>query len=245
MDGAVGFTQCAIPAGHDFIYDFTIGNNEHGTFWWHSHTSLQRGDGLYGGLIIHEPNSLSEGREALLLVSDWYHRNQTEVYKTFRHRSSLGQEPVPDSILVNGRGRYNCPMAIPVHHPVQCNQVEAQDMLPLFQLKPSKRTKLRVVHVGTLAGFTFSIDDATLQPVAVDAGGRVDAEPGHSVGILYPGERVDVMTEWNGGDSAEKSRMNIYLDNEYVVQFLCQVKIPFLINLLQKLARRSKSGSEP
>ncbi|KAL6355471.1 hypothetical protein LRP88_11062 [Fusarium phalaenopsidis] len=80
MDGAVGITQCPIPQGQDFVYNFTIGDDEHGTFWWHSHSDVQRADGLWGGLIVHSPQEASHPPEDyLVMVSDWFHRNQTEV----------------------------------------------------------------------------------------------------------------------------------------------------------------------
>lgn len=33
MDGAVGITQDAIPAGEDFIYRFDLSSTQAGTFW--------------------------------------------------------------------------------------------------------------------------------------------------------------------------------------------------------------------
>jgi FtsP/CotA-like multicopper oxidase with cupredoxin domain len=51
-DGVPEVTQCGIPNGHDFIYE-TIIDQDSGTFWYHSHSSYQRGEGLYGALIVH------------------------------------------------------------------------------------------------------------------------------------------------------------------------------------------------
>lgn len=36
MDGAAMVTQCPIPPGSSFTYNFTV--NEHGTYWYHCHT---------------------------------------------------------------------------------------------------------------------------------------------------------------------------------------------------------------
>jgi FtsP/CotA-like multicopper oxidase with cupredoxin domain len=55
MDGTVGVTQCAIPAGQSFTYNFTI-TDQRGTYWWHSHVKGQYTDGIVGPLIIHDPN---------------------------------------------------------------------------------------------------------------------------------------------------------------------------------------------
>ncbi|RFU81929.1 ferro-o2-oxidoreductase [Trichoderma arundinaceum] len=109
MDGAVGFTQCPVPAGSSFVYDFRIRDDEHGTFWWHSHSQLQRADGLFGGLVIHEPRphdaNIADQQEALLLIGDWFHRKQSDVLDWYTSPRSAGNEPVPDSMIINGRGR--------------------------------------------------------------------------------------------------------------------------------------------
>lgn len=215
MDGAVGFTQCAIPPGETLMYDFAIGEHEHGTFWWHSHSQVQRGDGLYGGLVVHRPAKeapFSTGSDALLLVGDWFHRKQTDVLSWYADYSSLGNEPVPDSLLINGRGRYNCSMATRAR-PLVCHQLLLADMDPVFGARDEAPMRLRLVNTGTIAGFYFSVDGALLQPLAVDGACAVDALPGRSVGILYPGERIDLALSWQAEGDANP-RVNIYLDDE-------------------------------
>lgn len=213
MDGAVGFTQCPMAAGKQFIYNFTIGQEEHGTFWWHSHSQVQRGDGLFGGLVVHKPRAASASFEPeyLLLVGDWFHRKQTDVLKWFAAFSSLGNEPVPDSIIINGHGRYNCSMAVPAR-PVICQDIPLNSSLSIFSTK-DKVSRLRVVNVGTIAGLSISVQGATLQPVEVEGGYPVEAQNSDAMGILYPGERVDALVRWKE-DSHESAWVNIYLDDE-------------------------------
>lgn len=55
MDGVMGVTQCGIEPGQSFWYNFTISDTQCGTFWYHAHSGVQRGDGLYGSLIVHRP----------------------------------------------------------------------------------------------------------------------------------------------------------------------------------------------
>lgn len=75
MDGAAGITQAPIEPGHNFTYNFMVGDDEHGTFWWHAHDGVQRADGLYGGLVVHEPSQQEVWQELdaehLLLIGDW------------------------------------------------------------------------------------------------------------------------------------------------------------------------------
>ncbi|KAM0345639.1 hypothetical protein ACHAPU_006293 [Fusarium lateritium] len=212
MDGAVGFTQSPISPSENFTYNFTIGDDEYGTFWWHSHSDVQRADGLWGGLIIHSPEELDVPQEDhLVMASDWFHRNQTEVLQWFADASSRGNEPVPDSFLINGQGQFNCSMAVPAR-PVVCSQIETEEMRPLLR-RTSGRTRLRFVNAGSIAGFTIRIDGARLRPVRVDGGFRVQSELTETVGILYPGERVDLDVEWDEGYSGNRW-LTFYMDDE-------------------------------
>lgn len=224
MDGAVGITQCPIPSNRKHVYDFTIGNDEAGTFWWHSHNQVQRGDGLYGGLVIHQPNTRRTiaNPEYLLLVGDWFHRQQQEVLAWFSNSASLGNEPTPDSMVINGQGRYNCSMAV-VARPIVCRDTPLRESLPIFKEKTN--AKLRVVNVGTIAGVSLAVSGATLQPTHVDSGWPVKAVPGDVLGVLYPGERADAIMKWTQKDD-QPSWLSMYLDDEFVFP------TPLLRNLL-------------
>jgi FtsP/CotA-like multicopper oxidase with cupredoxin domain len=99
MDGAVGFTQCPISPGGKFTYEFEIEQTTSGTFWWHAHSQVQRGDGMYGGLVVHKPaNDETEmsqygyENEVLLLIGDWYHRSAEEVLAWYMSVRGFGNE---------------------------------------------------------------------------------------------------------------------------------------------------------
>ncbi|UZP43121.1 hypothetical protein NXS19_010937 [Fusarium pseudograminearum] len=213
MDGAVGFTQSPILPGDSFSYNFTIGDDEYGTFWWHSHSDVQRADGLWGGLVVHSPDEINQPPEDyLIMIGDWFHRNQTEVLSWFVDASSRGNEPVPDSLLVNGQGRFDCSMAVPAR-PVVCSQVTMNQLKPLFRQTNERKARVRVVNTGSIAGLTIKIDAAVMRPVRVDGGFDVHSEPTEAVGILYPGERVDIDVEWKD-DHAPNRWLTIYMDDE-------------------------------
>jgi FtsP/CotA-like multicopper oxidase with cupredoxin domain len=99
MDGAVGFTQCPNPANKTFVYDFVVDPDQAGTFWWHAHSQVERGDGMYGGLVVHKPivrggedKEYEQEEQVLLLVSDWYHRNAEEVLAWYTSVRGFGNE---------------------------------------------------------------------------------------------------------------------------------------------------------
>nr|RBQ98609.1 hypothetical protein FVER53263_12301 [Fusarium verticillioides] len=213
MDGAVGFTQCPIAPGRTFTYNFTIGAEEYGTFWWHSHSDVQRADGLWGGLVVHYPHEVDIPQEDyLVMIGDWFHQNQTEVLRWYADASSRGNEPVPDSLLVNGKGRFNCSMAVPAR-PVACSQVQFSDLKPLMTSRSQNKVRLRVVNTGSVAGLSLGVGRAILRPVRMDGGFAVKSEAAETVGTLYPGERVDLEVEWKGNHPGD-DWLTIYMDDE-------------------------------
>lgn len=100
MDGVNAVTQCAIAPGDSFTYRFNT--TQYGTSWYHSHYSLQYGDGVLGPLTIHGP-SASEYDEVRdpILMTDWNHRSGFMDF----HQELTGPPPTMDSILLNGKGR--------------------------------------------------------------------------------------------------------------------------------------------
>ncbi|OJJ51726.1 hypothetical protein ASPZODRAFT_55640 [Penicilliopsis zonata CBS 506.65] len=207
MDGATGITQCAIPPGASYTYRFRI--EQEGTFWYeyHAHSDVQRSDGLYGGLVVHPPGAIQQDEEILLLAGDWYHRPAGEVLDAFMDAKSDGSEPCPDSLLINGLGHFDCSRALPAF-PVDCSPSD----MPWIQMDTRKTYRVRVANVGALTGISITIPNAQIQVTHFD-GQRITASPPvNSVGVLYPGERVDFILSWNRPE--ETSQLIIDLDKE-------------------------------
>ncbi len=104
-DPLQGVTQCGIPAGQSFVYNFTI-DNQFGTYWYHSHYSTQYLDGIIGPLIIHAPEEADVRKlydhEQILLIQDWYHDFSTVNLDNYLVPDNENSEPVPDNGLING-----------------------------------------------------------------------------------------------------------------------------------------------
>jgi len=71
MDGVPGLTQDAVPPGASFDYDFAL--PDAGTYWYHAHEKSyeQVARGLYGPLIVEEPDPPEVDREEVLVLDDW------------------------------------------------------------------------------------------------------------------------------------------------------------------------------
>ncbi|KAJ5655192.1 hypothetical protein N7507_007142 [Penicillium longicatenatum] len=122
-DGVPGVSQRHISPGKQFISKFTV--QQHGAYWYHSHTSGQIMDGLYGPIYIRPRNIPAElsslitndtfqrtliynaiQSPSLVVLSDWFHMTSEELRDVAV--SADIDTLCADSILINGKGRVNC-----------------------------------------------------------------------------------------------------------------------------------------
>ncbi|KAF3920205.1 Laccase-2 [Arthrobotrys entomopaga] len=246
-DGATGITQCPIPAGKAYTYEITIADNQDGTFWYHAHEQVQRADGVYGAFIIHKPiqdgmksDLIKHGydKEIVLLISDWYHRTAKEAMAWYMSAVSFGNEPVPDSIVINGWGQYNCSLAVPAR-PVDCVRSPI-DRLPGVTLDLKLRYRVRLVNTGSLAGFALRFNGFVLKPITVDGGHTVGSTSGREIGNLHPGERVDIIMTSESQNSHPDVRMEITLDDDSF-----QYNNPALARSQSYIIKSKSSGYKP
>ncbi|CAI7606945.1 unnamed protein product [Penicillium glandicola] len=228
MDGAVGITQCPVTSGEHFVYNLTIPSDQSGTFWYHAHAGVLRADGLYGGLVVHAPASkstqsltprrydshqYSSDRELLLLIGDWYHRPASEVLEWYVDPGNFGNEHVPDSMLINGAGYFDCMMAVPAR-PVDC--IDQRVNNSFIDLDPYTTYRIRVVNTGAVAGFSLVFDSHNLDLLQVDSVDVVRTKESviNSIGILSPGQRMDFIIRPLLPTSEKQSHMRVQLDQD-------------------------------
>ncbi|KAF6805665.1 iron transport multicopper oxidase fet3 [Colletotrichum musicola] len=146
MDGPSQVTQCPIPPGHSFTYNFTI--TQPGTYWYHSHTQSQYPDGLRGPLIIHDANNPYKNdydEEIVLTLSDWYHEQMQLLIPGFMSKTNpTGAEPVPKAALMN----------------------ETQNLT--ISIQPGKTYMFRVINIGAFAGQYLWFEGHNMSIVEVD-----------------------------------------------------------------------------
>ena len=86
MDGVPYVSFPPIKPGTTFTYEFPI--RQSGTYWYHSHTSLQEQSGVYGSIVIEPRESGSKpDRDYVVLLSDWTDENPHEVNRTLKRGS--------------------------------------------------------------------------------------------------------------------------------------------------------------
>jgi len=71
QDGVPGLSFPGIKPGETFTYRYRVRQN--GTYWYHSHSSLQEQLGQYGALVIDPPgrDAIAYDREHVVVLSDW------------------------------------------------------------------------------------------------------------------------------------------------------------------------------
>ncbi|KAJ7062597.1 putative laccase [Mycena amicta] len=127
-------------------YSFPV-YNQTGTYWFHSHLSTQYIDGERGTLVIYDPDdplkSLYDVDDAstVITLADWYHSPAEQLTDQFR---DSGSEPVPDTGLINGVGRYIGGPAVP---------------WAVINVVRGKRYRFRgSCNMSGFAAYTFSVD---------------------------------------------------------------------------------------
>ncbi|KAH9494715.1 hypothetical protein Btru_017691 [Bulinus truncatus] len=178
MDGTNLVTQCPIHSWSTMKYRFQAADS--GSHFWHSHSSMQRAEGLFGGLVVREPKELDQhGRlydedsnDHYIILTDWTLRMSGESYAQDFHG---GHTTNIRSILVNGLGKSNSNVSLPY---------------PEFKVVAGKRFRFRIVYNGVLNCPVFvTIDE---HPMLVIASDGENFEPVEVDGLrIHGGERYD------------------------------------------------------
>ncbi|KAL3444054.1 Cupredoxin [Aspergillus insuetus] len=144
MDGPSMVTQCPIPPGSSFTYNFTV--NQNGTYWYHCHTDACYPDGYRQALIVHDKDAYFHDmydEEFTLTMSDWYHELVEDI-KFISVTNPTGAEPVPDSFLVNDK--------------------QGSSLV----VEPGKTYLLRLINMGAFVGMYFYIEEHSFTIVEMD-----------------------------------------------------------------------------
>ncbi|KAG8720147.1 laccase, multicopper oxidase, benzenediol:oxygen oxidorectuctase [Ceratobasidium sp. 394] len=168
MDGPAGITQCPIPAGGSFKYNFKI-QGQFGTYWWHAHAGGQLSDGIHGALIVHSVRDpLRRGvqydYDQILIMPDWYHNTSAEIIaalETPQGYQGSHAAPPPISAMFNGYGTWDCSK---YGTPKTCFTQKPFELAVV----PNKTYRLRIINPATHAMIWNSVDGHTLDVIEAD-----------------------------------------------------------------------------
>jgi len=212
-DGAPGITQCPIPPGKTYTYEFSA--SLYGTTWYHAHYSAQYAGGIVGPIVIHGPTRedydidvgpvmlggklYPTGRrlvircQSLINSADWYHQEYYDIIKTMLSPSESPPRVYSDNNLINGKMDFNC-STDPEDDPHQCTPNAG---ISKFRFQTGQIHRLRLINLGGDGIQRFSIDEHVLTVIAEDF---VPVKPYNTtVVVLGVGQRADVLVTANAG----------------------------------------------
>lgn len=176
MDGVPGTSAPAIPPGGTFDYEFDL--PDAGLYWYHPHfdSAAQVGNGLYGAILVDDPDEPKDlGDEVVLVLSDIHIDDATgglEPPDTSGELGSIfGREG--NHILVNGK------------------------MRPTLRATAGLRQRWRVVDAAKSRYFQLELAEHDFTVIGADGG--FASRPAELPRLLLtPGQRADVLVTPNG-----------------------------------------------
>ncbi|GBB84880.1 hypothetical protein RclHR1_11470001 [Rhizophagus clarus] len=221
-DGVTGQTQCSIPNGVSFVYNFSTGE-QCGTYWYHSHTHGQYMEGLRAPLVIHDPDDPFRSYydlEYVITMSDWYHGRISDLLKLRMAPNYGGFNPIPDSGLMSGVGRYNCSAAPPN------SQCRPNNPLAVYKVTSGKRYRLRLINMSGLVHYIFSVDNHPLK--IIEADGQYSRPVTVNKLPVAIGQRYSVIIEAN--QPVENYWMRATIDDRCILKNQSTINIDSAIN---------------
>ena len=170
MDGAPGATQEPVPPGGEFTYDFTL--RDPGTYWYHPHldSSAQVGRGLYGAILVEDPNDPKAfGDDLVLLLSDMSLSDDGEMLPADSggdFGDLFGREGAV--VLVNGK------------------------VLPTLRVRAGKQQRWRIINATRARYYNVRLRNHRFMKLGGDNGLAARAVDTFSL-LVVPGERADAV----------------------------------------------------
>lgn len=181
QDGVPELNTRPLLPGESYTFEFEI--RHAGTFWYHSHTELQIQRGVYGSIVLSDPDQQETIQEANVLFSDWIDEDANNVMENLKKNDeyyAYKKRTVQswDKVIANGpeaiRNRINS--ALTRMGPMDLADVAYDTFMvngsPVNELKfedPSAaQVKLRMVNGSTSSYFDVEYAAGPMTIVAAD-----------------------------------------------------------------------------
>ncbi|NJW52677.1 multicopper oxidase domain-containing protein [Salinimicrobium oceani] len=181
FDGVPYLTTPPIEPGETFTYEFSL--KQAGTYWYHSHTALQEQNGVYGSIVIEDPEEdLDYDSDLVLVLADWTFEKPKNVLKTLKRGNEwygIKKNTVTPLNRVIARGALGAQLNFwkqrmegmdvsDVYYPAFITNGAESREYPEF--KPGERVRLRFINAAASTQFwlTFGGED---DPILVAADG--------------------------------------------------------------------------
>ncbi|XP_042037677.1 monocopper oxidase-like protein SKU5 isoform X1 [Salvia splendens] len=191
QDGVSG-TNCPIPAGWNWTYQFQV-KDQIGSFFYFPSLGLQRAAGGFGGIIVNNrdvipvPFGTPDG-DITLFISDWYKKSHKGLRNDLDSGKSLG---APDGIVFNGLGPY------------QYDKSLVPDGIPyqIINVEPGKTYRLRIHNVGISTSLNFRIQNHNL--LLIETEGSYTVQQNYSNMDIHVGQSYSFLVTMDQNASSD------------------------------------------
>ncbi len=195
MDGVPGVTQDPVAAGATFRYEFTV--PDPGTYFYHPHSGVQLDRGLYGVLLVDDPEDPGDAdAEWVVVLDDWVDgtgRTPDQVLESLR-RGGSGEGPMggmdgmdgmggmDHGSMTGGMGGMQSPLlggSGDVRYPFYLVNGRTADDPATLHGRPGQKVRIRFVNAGSDTAFRVAVgghrmtvthsDGFPVTPVSTDA----------------------------------------------------------------------------
>lgn len=169
----------AVSPGEAFDYSYRLlPDHPPGVYWYHPHhhgvVAGQIFAGLFGAIIVEDPEAIPVSRERVLLVSDTTLDSAGNVAAASPMERMAGREG--ELLLLNGQSS------------------------PLLAARPGERERWRIVNACVARFVRLRLDGQQLQLLGMDSGRFPEPETVNEL-LLAPGNRADLLLTAAAGES--------------------------------------------
>lgn len=189
MDGVPGISFPGIKPGQTFTYEFPV--RQAGTYWYHSHSGMQEGMGMYGAIVIDPAGAdpAAQIREHVIMLSDWSFTHPHMIYNKLkaqggyynRQKQTLGGLLQGKDQRFKERVMWGGMLMDPTdisdvtgaaYHYLINGHGTAENWTGLFT--PGERVRLRIINASAMTNFNVRLPGLPMTVVAADG---LDVQP--------------------------------------------------------------------
>lgn len=194
MDGVPGVTQAPVEPGGEFDYAFIC--PDAGTYWYHSHLKAveQVERGLYGALIVEEPDKPEIDGDHVLILDDWRLDANAQVMGGFDNGHDLSHGGrLGNVVTTNG----------------------SMDLV--LPARQGDRLRLRLINAANARIFSLGLRGMTGWIVATDGMPLAQTRPAPDRFTLAPAQRLDLFVDIDAEPGEDATLLDVVGEDSYAL----------------------------